>query len=226
MDPKTLAVFLVVTVSLSAQFTLTEDFTAGASALSAWKSTSGGFKISGAGGLEGKSPPDTKDFLVLQQAPVSKHITIEAQIKLISRHPDAKGWTQGGIVIYADNRNYWALLISSAPSDDANYAALPFRFELNERYTNVWLAQGTPAHKLERIKPANKSPVIPALNRSYAVKLILDSEKILATVTDGDTLVYQEQYNFGGASAVMAGRPALMVNGAKMQFSELKIRCE
>jgi hypothetical protein len=155
---------------------------------------------------------DNAGFALLQAAPISKRVAIEADVELTK--VVGESWKVAGVAVVHDPENFWhfALVLPPADQRQRHYC------ELSEMRDGQWLAQSN-----LRVVARESKPEPWQLGQRCRLRLALDPEGIEGTLTDRDGRVVERiRYAFS-AEAVTSGRPALRCNGFEGTFSRIAV---
>lgn len=151
-------------------------------------------------------------FALFQAAPISKRVSVEADVELTKAV--GQQWKVAGVAIVRDLENFWHFALVLPPEGE------PQRHfcELSEMRDGQWLAQGN-----LRVVVRESKPEPWQLGQLYRVRLVLDVEGIEGSLTDREGRVIERiRYAFSG-EAVRSGRPALRSNGFEATFSKIAV---
>ncbi|NOY82872.1 MAG: hypothetical protein GXP31_17885 [Kiritimatiellaeota bacterium] len=129
------------------------------------------------------------------------------------------GWNFAGITVFADSSNLWLLALTEGPNGERY-------IDFIESLNGVWQAQNGTGTRLERVTEKD-THVRWEYGRAYRLFLELRRDKVVARVTDleaGGRVVAAVSYRLGGAPAVTAGAPGLIVRGTEAAFADFEVR--
>ncbi|MCC7492864.1 MAG: hypothetical protein IT204_10970 [Fimbriimonadaceae bacterium] len=156
-------------------------------------------------------------FLLWQSAPLAAEVTYSADVTVLE--PRKGDWLTGGIGLYLDERNHWALNFVMAPEAQQRKRYL----ECQEMLDGVWLASSEPGSKLDHLVGDGGSFAW-ELNHPYRLELSLNAAEVRGRVLDGERLVGHFGWRLAGTTpAVRAGRPALRAGGLRLRYDNVSV---
>ncbi len=167
-----------------------------------WTGTSSALHVGGKG----------RSLAVKRGVGAGNDLTIESTIT--PRRSIASSWKLAGILLKADEGNFWHLALAEGP----DVAGKSHFIELTEMLENKWLSQSN-------LKQSDHPTVQKAweYGRSYKLKIILSHDGIAGDVTDAATgeRIFSRDFAFIGA-AVGYGRPGLTSDSLEADFADFK----
>ena len=193
--------------------TLRDEFSgyaAGSDGAPAWDAQSVGWEMrdGGCAGDNGAS--------IWRAAPFASDVTFACDLVVLEQ---LKGsWLVAGIGLQADEKNYWAVNLVTAPEAmQRRHSA-----ELNESHDGHWLAASSGQTRLPALPGRGGFDWQP--NQTYHLEINLAGETIAARITQGSNELARFGYRLpAGTPAVRAGRPTLRTNGLRVRFSNATV---
>ncbi len=149
---------------------------------------------------------------VHRQAPVSRRVTVEAEVRVDETAGD--NWKIAGLVIQQDGANFWHFALIESPPDQQRRHYV----ELAEMRDGQWLAHNS----LKRTVDESAGPSW-SFGRKYRLRLALDPEGVEGELFEaGGRRLRKIRYAFSG-TAVTTGRPAIRSHGCRTDFTAIRV---
>ncbi|MDJ0304959.1 hypothetical protein, partial [Dehalobacter sp.] len=167
--------------------------------------------------LDNTNNDSVKKTFTCLSIPEDYDMSFEAEVSIKNSRADT--YKIAGISIYADNKNYWHLVLSEAPE-----AKEKKRFvELAEMYKGQWNAQGAGSAKLSLASFYNNY-FNWEYNHPYLMKIILSSDSITGSIYELDgTLKWERKYSLSANNSIKKGVPALTTEAFNTKFENVKV---